>query len=398
MPIYGKVSDLYGRKPVMLFGITLFLVGSLLCGLAWSMGALIAFRALQGLGAGAVQPVGMTIVGDIYSVAERATVQGYLAAVWAISSLVGPTLGRRVRRLRVVALDLPGQPPAGPGRGLDAVAPVRGGTPGPRPRANPAQGRRPGHAAAAPGHRGAARGPARGRGDLGVGLTGERGAARGIGAHAGGVRVRRAARGRAGAAAVGVPAPGGRDGDGRLARRRGADARADVVRAAVRAGGARHRRDRGGVRPGGDDDRLADRGGDVGPALPAVRVPHDDADRLAHRARRRRTAAHHRRLELGAAPRGPQLRHGPRLRLRLQSGDHRGPVVGRLARSGGWRPARPSSPARSAAPSGWPRSAPSRTPSSTPGSAASRPTSSRCRRGCSTRPSTPCSSRRSRSR
>ena len=57
------------------------------------MGALIAFRALQGLGAGAVQPVGMTIVGDIYSVAERATVQGYIAAVWAISSLVGPTLG-----------------------------------------------------------------------------------------------------------------------------------------------------------------------------------------------------------------------------------------------------------------------------------------------------------------
>ena len=93
VPIYGKVADLYGRKPVMLLGIALFLVGSLLCGLAWSMGALIAFRALQGLGAGAVQPVGMTIVGDIYTVAERATVQGYLAAVWAISSLVGPTLG-----------------------------------------------------------------------------------------------------------------------------------------------------------------------------------------------------------------------------------------------------------------------------------------------------------------
>ena len=62
-------------------------------GLAWSMGSLVAFRLLQGLGAGAVQPIGMTIIGDIYSVAERATVQGYLAAVWAISSLVGPTLG-----------------------------------------------------------------------------------------------------------------------------------------------------------------------------------------------------------------------------------------------------------------------------------------------------------------
>ncbi|HEU5240984.1 MAG TPA: MDR family MFS transporter [Ornithinibacter sp.] len=93
VPIYGKVADLYGRKPVMLLGVTLFVLGSLLCGLSWSMGSLVAFRAVQGLGAGAVQPVGMTIVGDIYSVAERATVQGYIAAVWAISSLVGPTLG-----------------------------------------------------------------------------------------------------------------------------------------------------------------------------------------------------------------------------------------------------------------------------------------------------------------
>ncbi|HET6966862.1 MAG TPA: MDR family MFS transporter [Ornithinibacter sp.] len=93
VPIYGKVADVVGRKPVMLVGVGLFVVGSLLCGLAWSMGSLVAFRLVQGLGAGAVQPVGMTIVGDIYSVAERAKVQGYLAAVWAISSLVGPTLG-----------------------------------------------------------------------------------------------------------------------------------------------------------------------------------------------------------------------------------------------------------------------------------------------------------------
>ncbi|HSO63586.1 MAG TPA: MDR family MFS transporter [Ornithinibacter sp.] len=93
MPIYGKVADLVGRKPVMLLGVGLFVVGSLLCGLAWSMGSLVAFRLVQGLGAGAVQPVGMTIVGDIYSVAERAKVQGYIASVWAISSLVGPTLG-----------------------------------------------------------------------------------------------------------------------------------------------------------------------------------------------------------------------------------------------------------------------------------------------------------------
>ena len=82
-----------GRKPVMLVGIGLFLAGSLLCGLAWGMTWLIVFRAVQGLGAGAVQPMGMTIVGDIYRLAERAKVQGYLASVWAVSSVVGPTLG-----------------------------------------------------------------------------------------------------------------------------------------------------------------------------------------------------------------------------------------------------------------------------------------------------------------
>ena len=93
VPIYGKVADLYGRKPVMLLGIGLFVVGSLLCGIAWSMPALIVFRLVQGLGAGAVQPMGMTIVGDIYSMAERAKVQGYIASVWALASVVGPTLG-----------------------------------------------------------------------------------------------------------------------------------------------------------------------------------------------------------------------------------------------------------------------------------------------------------------
>ena len=93
VPVYSKLADQFGRKPVMLVGIGLFVLGSLLCGLAWSMGALIAFRAVQGLGAGAVQPMSMTIVGDIYSLEERAKVQGYVASVWAISSVVGPTLG-----------------------------------------------------------------------------------------------------------------------------------------------------------------------------------------------------------------------------------------------------------------------------------------------------------------
>ena len=93
VPVYAKLSDVVGRKPIILSGIGLFLLGSILCGMAWSMPALIAFRVLQGLGAGAVQPVAITIAGDIYTLAERAKVQGYLASVWAVSSVVGPTLG-----------------------------------------------------------------------------------------------------------------------------------------------------------------------------------------------------------------------------------------------------------------------------------------------------------------
>ena len=93
VPVYAKLSDLVGRKPIIVVGIGLFLLGSVLCGLAWSMPALIAFRVVQGLGAGAVQPMSITIAGDIYTLAERAKVQGYLASVWGISSVVGPTLG-----------------------------------------------------------------------------------------------------------------------------------------------------------------------------------------------------------------------------------------------------------------------------------------------------------------
>jgi EmrB/QacA subfamily drug resistance transporter len=91
--IYAKVADTVGRRPVILLGIGLFLLGSVLCGIAWSMPALIAFRAVQGLGAGAVQPMAVTIAGDIYTVAERATAQGYIASVWAVSSVIGPALG-----------------------------------------------------------------------------------------------------------------------------------------------------------------------------------------------------------------------------------------------------------------------------------------------------------------
>ncbi|MBA2551004.1 MAG: MFS transporter [Nocardioidaceae bacterium] len=93
VPIYGKLSDSFGRRPIMFVGIGLFLLGSVLCGAAWSMPVLIAARAIQGLGAGAIFPMSMTIVGDLYSVEERSRVQGYVASVWGISSVVGPTLG-----------------------------------------------------------------------------------------------------------------------------------------------------------------------------------------------------------------------------------------------------------------------------------------------------------------
>ncbi|GAB6987074.1 MDR family MFS transporter [Nocardioides pyridinolyticus] len=93
VPVFAKVADQFGRKPVLLVGIGLFLLGSLLCGLAWGMGALIAFRAVQGIGAGAIGPITVTIVGDLYTLEERAKVQGYVASVWALASVVGPTLG-----------------------------------------------------------------------------------------------------------------------------------------------------------------------------------------------------------------------------------------------------------------------------------------------------------------
>jgi EmrB/QacA subfamily drug resistance transporter len=93
VPVYGKLADVLGRKPVLVFGVLVFVGSSLLCGLAWSMPSLIAARALQGIGAGAVLPIGVTIIGDLYSVQERARVQGYLASVWGVSSVVGPALG-----------------------------------------------------------------------------------------------------------------------------------------------------------------------------------------------------------------------------------------------------------------------------------------------------------------
>lgn len=93
VPIYSKLADTVGRKPIILFGIAVFLIGSLLCGVAWDMTSLIVFRAIQGIGAGAIMPMTITIVGDVYSVEERAKVQGYIASVWAVAAVVGPALG-----------------------------------------------------------------------------------------------------------------------------------------------------------------------------------------------------------------------------------------------------------------------------------------------------------------
>src|SRR5207237_302122 len=90
VPIYGRLADLYGRKHVFFAGAAIFLTGSVLCGFAWAMLPLIAFRALQGLGAGALQPIAYTIAGDIYTPAERARVQGWLSGTFGVAGVLGP--------------------------------------------------------------------------------------------------------------------------------------------------------------------------------------------------------------------------------------------------------------------------------------------------------------------
>src|SRR5919199_2438085 len=89
VPVWGKLSDLYGRRLFFQLGIAVFLLGSILSGVSTSMAQLIAFRALQGLGAGALVPLGMTIIGDIYTVEERAKMQAVFSGVWGLSGVVG---------------------------------------------------------------------------------------------------------------------------------------------------------------------------------------------------------------------------------------------------------------------------------------------------------------------
>jgi multidrug resistance protein len=93
IPVYGKLADLWGRKPVLIAGTVIFLAGSALCAAAWSMVSLICFRAVQGLGAGSIMATVNTLAGDLYDLPERGRVQGWLSSVWGISAVFGPTLG-----------------------------------------------------------------------------------------------------------------------------------------------------------------------------------------------------------------------------------------------------------------------------------------------------------------
>ena len=94
--VFGKLADLYGRRPVILAGIAIFVIGLVLGGLAWSMPSMIVFRLIQGAGAGAIQPVAMTIVADLYPLRDRGKIQGHIASVWAFSAVAGPLAGSAI--------------------------------------------------------------------------------------------------------------------------------------------------------------------------------------------------------------------------------------------------------------------------------------------------------------
>jgi EmrB/QacA subfamily drug resistance transporter len=93
VPLWGRLSDLYGRKRLYQIGIGLFLLGSVLCGFSTAMWQLILFRAIQGLGAGALVPLALTLIGEIYTLQERTRMQGFFSGVWGLASIIGPLLG-----------------------------------------------------------------------------------------------------------------------------------------------------------------------------------------------------------------------------------------------------------------------------------------------------------------
>src|SRR5512146_1102312 len=93
VPLYGKLSDLYGRRKLYVSAMVLFLSGSVLSGLATSMTGLIAARAFQGIGAGGINPLAFILIGEMFSLQQRAKMQGFFSGVWGVSSIAGPLLG-----------------------------------------------------------------------------------------------------------------------------------------------------------------------------------------------------------------------------------------------------------------------------------------------------------------